>query len=71
MLDFADLHREKRSIPAAFRAVKAARADPSLDIERVARITVGAAMHREGVIAAIKDQIKAPLEESAQEITKS
>ena len=71
MLDLADLHRDKLTIPAAFRAVKAARADPSHGIERVARRTVGAAMRREGVIAAIIDQIKASLEESAQETTKS
>ena len=42
VLDLADLHRDKLTIPAAFRAVKAATADPSLGIERVARRTVGA-----------------------------
>jgi CRISPR-associated protein Cas1 len=47
VLDFADLHRDKLTIPAAFRAIKSARADPSLGIERVARRTVGAAMRRE------------------------
>ncbi len=69
VLDVADLHRDKLTIPAAFRAVKAARADPSLGIERVARRTVGAALRREGEIAAMIDQIKALLEESAQETT--
>ena len=35
VLDLADLHRDKQTIPAAFRAVKAARADPSLGIAGV------------------------------------
>jgi hypothetical protein len=47
VLDFADLHRDKLTIPAAFRAIKSGRADPSLGVERVARRTVGAAMRRE------------------------
>ncbi len=69
VLDVADLHRDKVTIPAAFRVVKAARADPSLGVERAARRTVGAALRRDGVIAAMIDQIKALLEESAQETT--
>jgi len=70
VLDVADLHRDKVTIPAAFRAVKAARAEPSLGIERAARRIVGAALRREGVIAGMIDQIKALLDDSAQETTK-
>jgi CRISPR-associated protein Cas1 len=70
VLDIADLHRDRVTIPAAFRAVKAAHADPSLGIERAARRIVGAALRRDGVIAAMIDQIKALFDESVLETTK-
>jgi CRISPR-associated protein Cas1 len=63
VLDIADLHRDKLTVPAAFRAVKAARANPEIGIERATRRIVGAALRREGVIAAMIDQIKALLED--------
>jgi CRISPR-associated protein Cas1 len=63
VLDIADLHRDKLTVPSAFRAVKAARANPEIGIERVVRRIVGAALRREGVIAAMIDQIKALLED--------
>jgi CRISPR-associated protein Cas1 len=58
VLDIADLHRDALTVPAAFRAVKAARAEPSLGVERATRRIVGAALRREGVIARMIDQIK-------------
>jgi CRISPR-associated protein Cas1 len=63
VLDIADLHRDGLTVPAAFRAVKAARANPEIGIERAARRIIGAALRREGVIAAMIDQIKALLED--------
>ena len=71
VLDVADLYRDKLTIPAAFRAVKADRADSSLGIERATRRIVGATLRREGVIAGMIDQIKALFEESADEMTKT
>jgi CRISP-associated protein Cas1 len=63
VLDIADLYRDKLTVPAAFRAVKAARASPEIGIERATRRIVGAALRQEGAIAAMIDQIKVLFEE--------
>jgi CRISP-associated protein Cas1 len=67
VLDIADLHRDSVTLPAAFRAVKAARAEPTLGIERLVRRTVGAVLSRQGVISTMIDQIKTLLSEDAVE----
>lgn len=58
VLDIADLWRDRLTIPIAFRAAKAVRSDPGLNIERTTRRMVGAALKREGVISTMIDRIK-------------
>jgi CRISPR-associated protein Cas1 len=63
VLDIADLWRDKLTVPLAFRAAKAVKADATLGIERTTRRMVGAALKRDGVIAAMIDRIKMLLAE--------
>jgi CRISP-associated protein Cas1 len=64
VLDIADLWRDQLTVPTAFRAAKAAKADPRLSIERLARRMTGEALRKQGVISAMIDRIKQLFEES-------
>jgi CRISPR-associated protein Cas1 len=66
VLDVADLFRDDVTVPTAFRAAKAARADPRLAIERLARRMAGEALRKRGVIAAMIDRIKTLFEDEAR-----
>lgn len=65
ILDVADLYRDDVTVPTAFRAAKAARADPKLTIERLARRMAGEALRKRDVIAAMIDRIKALFDDDA------
>jgi CRISPR-associated protein Cas1 len=66
VLDIADLWRDTLTVPLAFRAAKAVKADPGLGIERTTRRMVGAALKREGVIGAMIDRIKMLLADESE-----
>ncbi|MFV0281487.1 MAG: type I-E CRISPR-associated endonuclease Cas1e [Rhodoblastus sp.] len=63
VLDVADLFRDDITVPTAFRAAKAARADPASGVERLARRMAGAALRKQNVIAAMIDRIKTLFED--------
>lgn len=65
VLDVADLFRDEVTVPVAFRAAKAARAQPQHAIERLARRMAGEALRKRAVIAAMIDRIKTLFEEAA------
>ncbi len=67
VLDIADLWRDTLTVPVAFRAVKAARANPREGLERATRRMVGAVLKRDRVIAAMIDRIKTLFAEPAKE----
>ena len=58
VLDVADLFRDSVTVPCAFRAVTLARQRPGETLERIVRRHTGAALRKEGVIAAMIDAIK-------------
>ena len=58
-LDIADLFRDTVLLPAAFKAARAVREDPRLDIERHTRRTTGEMLRTERVIPKMIDRIKA------------
>jgi len=62
VLDIADLFRDEVTVPTAFKAAKAALANPSLAIERLTRRMTGEALRKGNVIATMIDRIKALLE---------
>ncbi len=57
-LDIADLFRDTVLLPAAFKAAKAALADPHLDIERHTRRTTGETLRTQRVVPKMIDRIK-------------
>jgi CRISPR-associated protein Cas1 len=63
VLDVADLVRDEITVPAAFRAAKAALANPSLPVERLTRRMTGEALRKQNIIALLIDRIKTLLEE--------
>jgi CRISPR-associated protein Cas1 len=58
VLDIADLFRDEITVPTAFRAAKAAKANAALGVERLARRMAGETLRKRGVIAAMIDRIK-------------
>jgi CRISPR-associated protein Cas1 len=69
VLDIADLWRDTLTVPTAFRAVKALKSDPALDLERTTRRMIGAALRRESVIASMIDRIKMLFTEEKQKVS--
>lgn len=63
VLDVADLFRDDLTVPVAFKAAKKARSDPAIGVERLARRMAGAALSKQGVIAAMIDRIKTLFED--------
>ena len=57
-LDIADLFRDTILLPAAFKSAKAVIDDPTLDIERHTRRTIGEMLRTEQVIPKMIDRIK-------------
>ena len=57
-LDIADLFRDTVLLPAAFKAAKAALADPHVDIERHTRRTTGETLRTQRVVPEMIDRIK-------------
>lgn len=66
VLDVADLFRDTVTVPCAFRAVKAVKANPRLDFDRLVRRTTGETLRRESVISAMIDRIKTLFEETSE-----
>ena len=62
-LDVADLFRDTVLLPAAFKSAKAVTDDPTLNIERYTRRTVGEMLRTERVIPKMIDRIKALFED--------
>lgn len=58
VLDVADLHRDKVTIPCAFRAARQVERRPTDNIERVTRRMTGNALAKQQVIPAMIDDIK-------------
>ena len=62
-MDVADLFRDTVLLPAAFKSAKAVIDDPTLNIERYTRRTVGEMLRTERVIPKMIDRIKALFED--------